>query len=485
MQLIPLRARRLVGVGTAGLLFALPAPTAHAASVVPSYGPSVSSSAGDRPTSLVAADLTGEGRPDLAVTDSAGQLNVLPGDGSGFFPSRFPYPVGGVPTALLAAPLRTGGPLDLAISTGDTVVVLSNNGVGDFLPGPVLPVGTAPSSVATADVNGDGSLDLLTSNSGSGNVSLLLGDGAGNFFSGGTVPAGASPSGLDVGDLNGDGYVDVVVSNAGSEDVSVLIGNGDGSFVPSGSTPTGGSGPSSILLSDLNDDARPDAVVTDGASDDLSVLLGMADGSLEPAVNTPVATPAGPGQQPVATAATDLNGDGHTDVAVLNAASATIGVLLGNGTGALEPATTLGSGGGPTWMLAADLDGDQRPDLAVSSSATDAVVTRLNTTPFPLSSPLPDPPAVPTTACGHHALLSGRLTATAYPTTWYFEYRQVGRWRRSPGASAGPDDDPQEVSAHVSGLRPGKVLKYRLVLRSAGHLVRGPVLRVPVLRRCE
>ena len=468
---------RLIGVVVGTMSLTMLTVPAYAVPVSPSFGTSVTSPAGDRPTSLIAADLNADGRVDLAVTDSAGKVNVLPGGDGGFFPSRFDFAAGGVPSALLAAPLRTGGPLDLAISTGDTVVVLANDGVGDFLPGPVLPVGTAPSSVASADVDGDGDLDLITSNSGSGNVSVLLGDGFGNFSGDQTFPAGAAPSGLDVNDLNGDGNIDIVVSNAGSDDVGVLLGNGDGSFVSSGSVPTGGSGPSSILLTDLNDDAKPDAVVTDGTSDDVAVLIGDGAGSFLPAVNAPAATPVGPGQQPVAAAAADLNGDGHTDVAVLNAASTTIAILLGDGTGMLAPTTTLGSGAGPTWLVAADLDGDQRPDLALSSSTADAAVTRLNTTPFPLSTPLPGPrpePA-PTPTCGS-AVLTARLAATAYRTRWYFEYRQRrGPWQRTRSHTVEPDDDPIQVSTRIRMRRSDWPLRYRLVVRSVGPRVRGEV----------
>ena len=183
------------------------------------------------------------------------------------------------------------------------------------------------------------------------------------------------------------------------------------------------------------------------------------------------------GQQPVAAAAADLNGDGNPDVAVLNAASTTIGILLGDGTGALLPTSTLGSGGAPTWLVAADLDGDQRPDLALSSGTAGAV-TRLNTTPFPLSRPLPPapaPPGIPPLRCGS-VLLTGRLAATAYPTRWYFEYRvHRGPWKRTRPHTVEPDDDPIPVSARIAVSRSEGPVRFRLVVRSAGHRVRGEV----------
>src|SRR3989442_11764090 len=41
---------------------------------------------------------------------------------------------------------------------------------------------------------------------------------------------GAQPVAVAAIDLNGDGRVDLVTANSGSSDVSVLLGNGDGTF---------------------------------------------------------------------------------------------------------------------------------------------------------------------------------------------------------------------------------------------------------------
>jgi hypothetical protein len=473
-----------VAVGLAGLGLLAPAAPARAAGTVPTFGPPVSSVTGAAPTSVLAGDLDGDGVTDLAVTTGTGELDVLLGNGTGSFPSRVGYPVGGSPTALLAAPLRSGGPPDVAVTTGNSVVLLQNDGVGTFTPGRVLAVGTAPSSVAAADVDGDGDLDLLTSNAGSDDVSVLLGDGTGRFATLPSVPTGTAPSGLDVTDLDRDGHLDVVTSNAGSDDVSILLGNGDGSFRPGGTVRTGGGGPSSVLVADLDDDAQPDVVVTDGATDDVVVLLANGDGTLAPPRSATTSTPVGPGQQPVAAAVSDVNGDGHPDVAVLNATSQTVGVLLGDGTGDLDPTTTVGAGSAPSWLVSADVDADERPDLVVSAAGSDSVVARLNTTPFPLSSPAPGPTS--SSACGRRAVLVGQVAATGYRTTWSFTYRQPGGpTQRTPARVLDPDDDPVVVSAAVTVTRPAARLRYRLVVTSAGQRVSGPWQVLHVRPRCR
>src|SRR5580700_234353 len=61
-----------------------------------------------------------------------------------------------------------------------------------------FPVATAPQSVRVADFNGDGISDLVTANSGSNDVTVLLGRGDGSFGRPINSPAGKAPSGVAV-----------------------------------------------------------------------------------------------------------------------------------------------------------------------------------------------------------------------------------------------------------------------------------------------
>ena len=68
-----------------------------------------------------------------------------------------------------------------------------------------------PVAVAAADLDGDGNVELLSVNSGSNDVSLLLGEGKGAFAADVRQPVGETPRGIATGDLNDDGRLDVVV----------------------------------------------------------------------------------------------------------------------------------------------------------------------------------------------------------------------------------------------------------------------------------
>ncbi|MCJ7510365.1 MAG: FG-GAP-like repeat-containing protein, partial [Dehalococcoidia bacterium] len=144
----------------------------------------------------------------------------------------------------------------------------SSNPHGLF-PGGEFPVGGSPNSVAVGDVNGDGALDVVTGNSSSNNVSVLLGNGDGTFAPQTTYAIGSSPYSVALGDLNGDGDLDVVTANYGSSNASVLLGNGDGTFA-SRATYIAGRWPTSVALGDLNDDGAPDMAIAN------SILQGVA-----------------------------------------------------------------------------------------------------------------------------------------------------------------------------------------------------------------
>ena len=84
-------------------------------------------------------------------------------------------------------------------------------------------------SVAVADLNGDGAPDLVTANGGNpsfgipGDVSVLLGNGDGTFQPEQRFAAGVTPRSVAVAALNGDDLPDIVTPNSGSDDISVLL----------------------------------------------------------------------------------------------------------------------------------------------------------------------------------------------------------------------------------------------------------------------
>ena len=90
--------------------------------------------AGEQPFALVAADFSGDGLPDLAVTDSTGHfgLALLLNQGDGGFGLPLLSKVGGYPQGIAAGDFNRDGRPDVAAANfnGGTVSVLLNQGNG-------------------------------------------------------------------------------------------------------------------------------------------------------------------------------------------------------------------------------------------------------------------------------------------------------------------------------------------------------------------
>lgn len=128
---------------------------------------------------IVAADFNGDGKLDVAVTDSGASLvYVLLGNGDGTFQAANAFTVGNAPEAMVAGDFNSDGKLDLAVAnfSDNTVTLLLGNGDGTFTQavGSPYTVGKGPFGMATADFNGDGKLDLAVVNLTDGTVSILL-----------------------------------------------------------------------------------------------------------------------------------------------------------------------------------------------------------------------------------------------------------------------------------------------------------------------
>lgn len=364
-----------------------PAPTAQAASeacgleFVEATGSPISAST----TGVVAVGrFNGDGYDDLAVgPPGPEQVTILMGNGTGTF-SRF---VGGPWTAGLASSMVAGrlngdGYDDLAVGNylSDTVSILLGNGDGTFARavGSPIPTGARPFSVAMGDLNGDGVNDLAVSNQGDGTVTILLGNGTGAFTQapGSPIAVGQFPVSVAMGSLNADGFADLAVANAGSNSVTILLGNGTGTFSQASGSPIAvGSEPRSVAMGRLNGDSLTDLAVVNGRSDSVTILLGNGNGTFNQAAGSPVAV----GSSPSSVAVGSFNRDGLADLAVANAGSDSVTILLGNGNGTFsQPSTSpIAVGSFPFSLAVGSFNGDGLDDLVVGNARSDTVTILL------------------------------------------------------------------------------------------------------------
>jgi hypothetical protein len=300
---------------------------------------------GSNPSGIAAVALSGSGTPDMVVSNfGSGTASVFLHDPAnpGKYLAATTLTTGGQPNQVVAADINGDGKPDLVfadLSTSGNAIVLiqSATAAGTFAAPLNLSTGAMTSSVAVGDLNGDGKPDIVTanfdSNGNNGSVTIFFQNASspGTFAAGVSFPAGAQPQSVRIADVNGDGLPDLIVANrgpgndgTGTPGVSVLLQDAThpGSFLApvTYSTPWGAI---DVAVGDLNGDGKPDLVVASlgpGPTGAVSVLLQSTTtaGTFGTATSYP-----GYGQ-PLSVAIADLNGDGHPDIAVADGYSATV-----------------------------------------------------------------------------------------------------------------------------------------------------------------
>ena len=128
-----------------------------------------------------------------------------------------------------------------------------------------------------------------------------------------------------------------------------------------------GANPTGIAVADFNGDGKSDmAVVNNAVAGTVGIMLSNGDGTFQPKVDYAA------GPTALDARAGDFNGDGKLDLAVVG--SQGVNVLLGNGDGTFGAPTTYATGVGSHALVIGDFNNDGKLDIATMNSGTASVL---------------------------------------------------------------------------------------------------------------
>ena len=177
---------------------------------------------GDPYLGMSLADVTGDGLADLS-TPNPDHVAILVAEGDGGFRPRATLPAPFGPFSVVAEDLNGDGRQDVAAASGEGAGLLAIwHGLADgsFRAAGRYEVARGPTKIAAADLNSDGSTEVPVASYAGGEVAVLVGGGAPVLQ---RIEIDGNPYGVATGDFDGDGRVDFAVANDGVDSVSVFL----------------------------------------------------------------------------------------------------------------------------------------------------------------------------------------------------------------------------------------------------------------------
>jgi hypothetical protein len=194
--------------------------------------------AGSYPSSVAIKDVNLDGKPDLVVSnsgtigaDDTGGVSILLGNGDGTFGAPVSYTTGQSEITVAAADVNGDGKPDIILpvlttNSGYEVLIFPGKGDGTFLAPTSLQASQPAANVIVGDFNGDGKPDLILANCcGDTSMSYFLGNGNGTFQPEALFNGGPAPAFVASADFNNDGKPDLAIANIQAKGALVILLN--------------------------------------------------------------------------------------------------------------------------------------------------------------------------------------------------------------------------------------------------------------------
>ena len=311
------------------------------------------------PSSVAIGDIDGDGKQDIVITNQfLNKISVYRNTSTsgaittGSFAAKVNFITDtlSLPTAVAIGDIDGDGKPDLAVTNSftNTVSILKNiSSVGSitsssFAAAVDYKTGLGPTSVAIGDIDGDGKPDLVIADYNAKTISVLRNKASVNVIDTNSLAAkvdfatGTGPYALAIGDLNGDGKPEIVVANQGSNTISVFANSASSGTILTTSlaakvdVASGGESPYYISIANIDGDDKPDIVTANLVQNNLSVIKNVYSSGTISSASFAGAVSFATGNSPFSVSIADMDGDGKPDLAVPNFGNNNVSIYKNN-----------------------------------------------------------------------------------------------------------------------------------------------------------
>ncbi|WP_345951956.1 FG-GAP-like repeat-containing protein [Mucilaginibacter sp. PAMB04274] len=342
---------------------------------------------GAKPSASFAADIDGDGKPDLITANATdGTVSVLRNTAANSiaFAQKADFAVAANPVALLAADVNGDTKLDIiAAGASGVLSILINNSTGGsitFLPKQDFKIGNHAFAIAAGDLDKDGKPDLAVTTDTDNTVEIwknISANGSVSFQQQQKLTLSSNTRGLVIGDIDNDGKADVIVISQGDRTANFYLNTSTSGPV------TFAAGirvsieesyyaniPENVIIGEFNGDDKLDLIISCVGNFRIMLNQGTTGNIKFAPLSYQVSSPLPNTPTSNHPALSDLDGDGIPDILLSIPVEKSVEVFRNqsttNKTVILFP-RDYPAGNNPFSINAADFDLDGRPDIAVTN----------------------------------------------------------------------------------------------------------------------